>query len=291
LQRLRVGFQQLLDDSPWGAEGKPSRTYRFLHFWLLVWRSFVRNRCPVRASALAYVTLLSLIPLLAVVMSVTTTFLKQEGEERIEQFIDQFVASVTPGANPSTNAPVLNPGSIEAPAGAGAGDQSQASGGLSALAQSPEVLRARKEAATYIRKFIQNTRSGALGLTGTVLLIFAAISLLARIEDTLNDIWGVARGRSWFMRIVLYWGVISLAPLLLVAVVGLATGPHLDATRRFVSTLPFVGGFLFHFGLQLLPIVLLCLSFAVLYMLMPNAKVDWRAALVGGLVGGQLFHP
>ena len=97
-----------------------------------------------------------------------------------------------------------------------------------------EAVKARHAIARYIHEFIQNTRSGALGVTGSILLIFAAISMLSRIEDTFNDIWGVARGRSWFMRIVLYWGVISLAPILLVVALGLATGPHLEGTRRLL---------------------------------------------------------
>src|ERR1035438_524885 len=89
-----------------------------------------------------------------------------------------------------------------------------------------------------IHKFIQNTRSGALGVMGSILLIFAAISMLSRIEETFNDIWGVARGRSWFMRIMLYWGVISLAPILLVVALGLATGPHLEGMRKLLATTP-----------------------------------------------------
>ena len=55
--------------------------------------------------------------------------------------------------------------------------------------------------------------------------------MLSRIEDTFNDIWGVARGRSWFMRIVLYWGVISLAPMLLIVALGLAIGTAFGGTR------------------------------------------------------------
>ena len=39
-----------------------SNWQKFAHFWVLVWKSFTRNRCPVRASALAYVTVLALIP-------------------------------------------------------------------------------------------------------------------------------------------------------------------------------------------------------------------------------------
>jgi membrane protein len=114
--------------------------------------------------------------------------------------------------------------------------------------------------------------------------------MLSRIEETFNDIWGVARGRSWFMRVVLYWGVLSLAPILLMVALGLATGPHLEATKKLLTTLPFIGYFLVKFGFQLLPVLVLCLTFGAFYILMPNTRVQWRAGLVGGLTAGLLFH-
>src|SRR3954447_17248972 len=79
-----------------------SKLYKFAHFWVLVWKSFKRNRCPVRASALAYASLLALIPMLAVVMSVTSSILKNEGEERIDNFVVKFVSDLVP---PGTFAP------------------------------------------------------------------------------------------------------------------------------------------------------------------------------------------
>jgi membrane protein len=118
------------------------------------------------------------------------------------------------------------------------------------------------------------------------LLIFAAISMLSRIEDTFNDIWGVARGRNWFMRIIFYWGVISLAPLLVVVALGLAGGSHLQSTRNLINSNPLLTRFIFQF----LPAAVLCFTFAILYMLIPNTKVRWKAALAGGLTGGLLFH-
>jgi membrane protein len=123
-----------------------------------------------------------------------------------------------------------------------------------------------------------------------VLLIFVAISMLSRIEDTFNDIWGISRGRSWFMRIVLYWGVLSLVPMLLIVALGLATGPHLHSTKRLLDEMPLVGHLVMPLIFQLLPVLVLSLTFGIFYMLIPNTKVHWKAALVGGLVGGGLFH-
>lgn len=300
-------IREFLSDRGGGVlEGRPSKLYRFVHFWVLVGRSFTRNRCPVRASALAYTTLLALIPMLAVVVSVTSSLLKTEGEERIDQFIVQLVATLTPPAAVTTNGVVIKLPARSAAATAaettnqndtavataetGSADHGTNQAALAVLAQNDKAIAARKSVARQIHEFIQNTRSGALGVTGTVLLIVAAISMLGRIEDTFNDIWGVAQGRSWFMRIILYWGVITLVPVLLVVALGLATGPHLEATRKMLTTLPFVSQHLLSLGLQLLPILVLCLTFGLFYVLIPNAKVMWSAAFVGGFVSGVLFH-
>src|SRR5581483_10836407 len=104
LKRMRDGIRALLDDSGFRSPEGPSRFYKFLHFWVLVARSFVRNRCPVRASALAYTTLLALIPMLAVAISVTSSLLKKEGEDKISDFIDKVVLSMIPTTVATTNA-------------------------------------------------------------------------------------------------------------------------------------------------------------------------------------------
>src|SRR5208282_1587240 len=72
--------------------------------------------------------------------------------------------------------------------------------GTPAANNSTRIVTAQKEAAAYIHDFVQNTRSGALGVTGMVLLVFIAIRMLVGIEATFNDIWGVTRGRNWLWR-------------------------------------------------------------------------------------------
>ena len=304
LHKLRQSAQALLDERALPSSAELSRWQTFARFWVVVGRSFVRNRCPVRASALAYATVLALIPMLAVVVSISSAILKKEGEGQIDQFIVRLVDSVTPPATISTNRATADDEMAELPAeprlpaaanntptgstnnAAVSGSEETSGSPPPAGTETEQVVKARRAVAHNIHQFIQNTRSGALGVTGSVVLIFVAISMLSRIENTFNDIWGVTQGRSWFMRIVLYWGVLSLAPILLIVALGLASGPHLEGTRKLLTAMPFVGNLAFRF----LPLVVLCLAFATFYALMPNTKVQWRAALAGGLAAGILFH-
>src|SRR5206468_348991 len=59
-QKIREDAKALWDDSALGSERELSKLSKFAHFCLMAWRSFARNRCPVRAAALAYATLLAL---------------------------------------------------------------------------------------------------------------------------------------------------------------------------------------------------------------------------------------
>ncbi len=312
--RLKENAQALLDDQTMRPHTELPRWQKFVHFWVMVIKSFIRNRCPIRASALAYATVLALIPMLAVAVSITSSFLKKQGEDEIDRFIARLVASMTPPAEMNahslgvtTNAtdeavastvPATNSDFEPAHRALAANNETPANIGESltnrsdntSFAEAQSTIKARREVAHYIHQFIRNTRSGTLGVTGSVLLIFVAISMLSRIEDTFNDIWGIARGRTWFMRIVLYWGVLSLVPMLLIVALGLATGPHLQSTRKMLATMPFISHLLLPVIFQFLPVVVLCLTFTLFYILIPNTKVHWKAALVGGLVGGGLFH-
>jgi membrane protein len=270
-----------------GAEGEFSRLERFAHLCALVIHSFVRNRCPVRAAALSYATLLALIPLLAVAISVTSSLLKSEGEERIYQAIDKFVSNIMPPATLNTNGQAvslsLSPGMSVALTPTNAVPETNA---VAVAGTDTRVIAVQKEAAKDIRDFVQNTRSGTLGAIGMLLLVVVAIRMLANIEATFNDIWGVTRGRNWLWRIVLYWTTITLGPLAIVGALGLAGGPHLKSAENLVTQMPFVGSLIF----QLLPLPVLWLTFALIYLLVPNTRVRFSAALVGGVVGGSLWQ-
>lgn len=272
-----------------GGESEFNQLEHFLHLWVLVWGSFVRNRCLIRASALSYTTLLALIPLLAVAISVTSSILKKTGEEQIYKFVDSFVADVMPsGEADSSTLPIPGTDGLLPDAIEDTNAMTFAPGQANALAvpEDQEVTATQQQVDHEIHEFIHNVRSGALGVTGMVMLIFVAISMLNRVEGTFNDIWGVTVGRSWHVRLAYYWMAISLGPLLIAAAVGLGNGAHFALTRHIMAAMPILWAFILYF----LQLTVLWLTFALMYLLIPNTKVRFDAALAGGFVGGTLWH-
>ena len=302
MAKLRITrLIKILTGSTAGADGEflqpEGRLERFAHFWALVVISFVRNRCLVRASALSYSTLLALIPMLAVAVGVTSSLLKQQGEDKIYSAINRFVATIVPPEPQSTNRPATaltttNSSAAQnemalTPTNSVADSNSVSSATNNPAAEAPVIsVSAQKAAAQWIHDFVGRTQSGALGFTGMILLVVVAISMLSRIESTFNDIWGVTRARNWLMQIVLYWTAITLGPLLLTAALALAGGSQFQAAKDFIGQTPFIGTL----GFKFLPLVVIWLTFALIYQLVPNTKVNFSAALAGGIVGGTLWH-
>ncbi len=284
---------------------------RFVHFWVLVCRSFVRNRCPVRASALSYTTLLALIPMLAVAMGVASIVLKNEGEARIRHVIQSFVDNViptpgakagTPAAAPQTSTNISD--ALTAPQfdsstfqgvyhGANTLDSSILGSSnstpttLSSSASAAEVKQnVSKQASEVIYDFAQKSYSKTLGITGVIFLLLTAILTLTRVEETFNDMWGVTRGRDWWSRITNYFFTIIVGPVLLISAVGMANGQNFAKTRDVLEAIPFIQTIFSTY----LPVIIICFTFAMLYKLVPNTKVDFGAALVGGTLAGLAWN-
>lgn len=254
------------------------RLEHFAHFWGFVGKSFVQNRCLIRASALAYTTLLALIPLLAIAISITSGLLKKEGEQEIYRAIDKFVSQEIPPAAATNQVQTLP----TTPANANAATTNAVSPSNAANTRAT----VQNVAAQYIHEFIRNTRSGTLGVTGMAVLILVTISMLNSIEGSFNDIWGVERGRNWLMRVARFWTVLSLGPVVIAVAFGLAGSSHLQATQTVLEKVPVLGRLVY----DLVTLVFVWFVFALLYQFVPNTKVQFSAALAGGVAAGTLWH-
>jgi len=121
-------------------------------------------------------------------------------------------------------------------------------------------------------------KAGQMGWAGALVLLVTALALILTIDRKLNDIWRVRQARPLTQRILVYWAVLTLGPLLLAASLTV-TSYALTASRGMVSALP--GGV--SLLLDTVQFALVVGGLAALYRYVPNTHVRWGHALIGGL--------
>lgn len=133
----------------------------------------------------------------------------------------------------------------------------------------------------YVGDFVENTDK--LTAAGTVGLAFTAVMLLVTIESSLNHIFRVATPRKPLSRLMLYWTVVTLGPLLAGASFSLSLRVYGlgDLAARTEAFSPLLNA--------VVPALLLMLTFALIYLAVPNRRVRPGDAALGGLVAGLGF--
>lgn len=135
----------------------------------------------------------------------------------------------------------------------------------------------------YLEKFTSQT--GRLTAVGIVFLALSAVMLLMTISNTMNMIWQTKQTRGVVSRLMVFWAVLTLAPLLFGA--SLSLSGYLFALAR-ASNVESVTGNLAQLAM-VFPFLLQTAGLSVLYLVMPNYPVRRRDALIGGLVAGVLL--
>ena len=126
----------------------------------------------------------------------------------------------------------------------------------------------------------QTTAIGVIGIAATGVL------LLVTVEDQLNLIWRVTAPRPWGQRVLAYWTLITLGPLLIGLSLSLSTYFEIAARRAGFSQEAFQwleSGWL-HGAARTVPALLEFVALTLLYWLIPNGTVRWRDAALGALV-------
>jgi len=145
------------------------------------------------------------------------------------------------------------------------------------LPQSAEAMR------EYFNQFIRNTTT--LSAVGVIGLAATAVLLLGTIEADLNAIFRVRRPRPLVPRLLVFWAVISLGPLVVGASFSLAT--YFFVTTK-VLHFDGPGGALGFVG-TIAPTIIMIFGFIAFYMVIPNRPVAFSSAAVGAVVAGLLF--
>ncbi|MBI5015585.1 MAG: YihY family inner membrane protein [Deltaproteobacteria bacterium] len=213
-------------------EGRAGRT---LTFWGVALWKFQEDRGFLRASALTYATLLSLVPLMALTFSV----LKGLGvQRRLEPLLLERLAA------------------------------------------------GNEEIMTRILEYVDRTQVASLGALGLVGLIATAVSVLGNIELSFNDIWQIEQGRNLIRKITDYVALLVVGPVLLLASLSLTTTLNSPGVIDRVAVL----GPLLRLALRALPYLATTVAFTGAYLILPNRRVPFASALLGGACAGVLWQ-
>lgn len=214
------------------------KSLRFLDFIRYVFVRFTQHNCTEVAASLTFTTLLSLVPLIAIALSVVAAF------PAFTEFSDHIKAFI-----------------------------------LTTMV--PEA--ANRVIAVYMQKFADN----AVQLTaiGTAFLGVTALALMLTIDKALNAIWRVTRLRPLLHRLLIYWTMLTIGPLLIGASLSL-TSWLIGISMGLTQDIPGIKVVL----LQLAPLLLTSIAFSIPYLIVPNRQVAWRHAIAGGVAAAVGFE-
>ena len=256
--------------------------YRFLYIFF---KEYKRDRINLRAAALTYSIVLSMVPMLAL----STAVLKGMGAgDQMRQAAYQLIDGLA-GEPKATTLPI--PVDPTTPPEKRAEQEKVAdSASLPETETKTETKTERNftghlyDAVDKVFNYVDRTNFAALGMVGTFLLLIAVLIVINGIEEAMNAIWQVEQSRKLGRKIMNYMALMIICPLTINLGIGATAMLNTPAIARHLDIfipLIWVQGLLF----KLVPLFLLTITFVILYLFLPNTKVKVKAAWIGGLAG------
>lgn len=219
-----------------------ARLIRAARILTLAIKGFRDDQAIIRSSALTYFSLLSIVPLLAMIFGFAKGFGLQDA--LMKQLHMQFEGQEA----------VLD------------------------------------QAMTFANKLLDNTHGELIAGFGIAFLFYTTLILLNNIEDAFNEIWYVKKQRSIISKFNDYTTILLIGPVLII----IASSFAVYATTMITTAAEEVAYIrqvtpLISLGLKSIPYVLVWLVFSLMYMVMPNTHVNWKAALWAGIISGSAY--
>ena len=141
----------------------------------------------------------------------------------------------------------------------------------------------------HVNAFIRNARQ--LTGVGIAVLGLTAVMLLVTVEDAFNRIWRLKRKRRFLFRIVIYWSIITLAPLMVAASVSLTGQAQAVLGMLGIGSVSDAASFVpSALWKQIVPLTLQFGVFTVIFIVLPNKRVEFWHAAAGAIVAATLFQ-
>ena len=210
---------------------------------ILAFKGFNRDKCQLRAAALTFYSILSLIPILAMVFGIAKGF---GFEQKLELLLQKKIAS----------------------------RDMVAQEGVDWIISKAKLL-------------LESTRGSLIAGVGLIVLMWAATRVLRHIEAALNDIWEIKNSRPWIRNFTDLLSIMVVAPILFI--LAQSTTVFITAIIQDLSKGMKLLGHLFLL-IKLVPFGLIWLLFTMIYVVVPNTKVNFKSALVAGIIVGTTFQ-
>lgn len=136
---------------------------------------------------------------------------------------------------------------------------------------------AGKVISVYLRQFTEY--AARLTALGIIFLVVTSLMLMLTIDRALNSIWRVTRPRPLINRLLIYWAVLTVGPILIGASLSLSSW-LLSVSLEFTKQIPALGVFL----IKLTPVLLSTIAYALLFLTVPYRYVPVSHALAGAIV-------
>ncbi|WP_352423238.1 YihY/virulence factor BrkB family protein [Proteiniphilum sp.] len=308
LELLRIKIKQLIHfltygiwrQNPETLSGKKNILYDAIKTVMLTVRNVQELDIAASARSLTYRTLLSIVPLLAIIFAIARGF-------GIENIMESSIFNFMLGNRPSEEMVVAAPGSgadstIAVVPGAGVMDTIYKanetvpagpafSTGISDEEEASAEGRTR-EILDLLFQIIENSLEEAKGGgvfagIGILLFLYTILILFNDIERNLNKIWQVGKGRGIGRKVTDYTAMVLFMPIffILVNALNILSYPQNDTLKIIYILYPFIPRLL-----DIVPFVVIILLFTSLYKFLPYTKVKFMNALIAGIVAGTAFQ-
>jgi membrane protein len=139
-----------------------------------------------------------------------------------------------------------------------------------------------------VLQFVKNMRGDLFGSIGLAFLVYTVVTTIQKVETSFNFLWRVDRQRSFARRITEYLSVMVLGPILLAVALGLLASAERSPFAQWLDGIKPLAWILSGTG-KMLPYVIVTVIFTFMYVFIPNTKVEFRAALIGGIASGVIW--
>ncbi|MDD4158559.1 MAG: YihY/virulence factor BrkB family protein [Proteiniphilum sp.] len=302
LERMKIRVKDLLyflsygiwRQNPETLSNKQNILYNIIKTVILTVRNVQELDIAASARSLTYRTLLSIVPLLAVIFAIARGF----GIENImESSIFGFMLGEMPAKEMVAVAPDLNSDGM-AVFSDRQGDTLSVGGERAAETLTPGMAEeATADGRTreflnllfqLIDKSLEEARGGGIfaGI-GILLFLYTIMNLFGDIENNFNKIWRVMRGRSIGRKVTDFSAMVLLIPFFFVLVnaLNIISYPQNNTLKILYILYPFIPRLL-----NIVPLVVIIFIFTALYKFLPNTKVKLFNALIAGALAGVAFQ-